>query len=101
MQVLQAGVMAACAALTLAGCATNVATVRHATFEYSGREVEVTRETFTLSSSGPQVRYFVTSNFQRYPCDGTVPDCRKVYERAETFPRERGNDEPVIWIRRR
>lgn len=87
--------------LSLAACATNVATAPSGSFAYNGRDVEITRETFTLGSGGPQVRYFVESNFVRYPCDGTVPDCRKIYERAETFPRERGRDEPEIWIRPR
>jgi hypothetical protein len=92
---------AAVLVLGVAGCATDVATVQHSSFAYNGRNVEITRETFTLANAGPQVRYFVESNFVRYPCDGSVPDCRKIYERAETFPRERGRDEPEIWIRPR
>jgi hypothetical protein len=80
------------AALLLAGCVTNEMRTTHATFAYNGREVPITRYTFDQGDR-PQVRYFVTSNFVDYPCDGTVQNCRMIFDRAETFPRERGDDD--------
>jgi hypothetical protein len=80
------------AALLLAGCVTNEMRATHATFAFNGRDVPITRYSFT-TGGGPQVRFYVTSNFVDYPCDGTVENCRRVFDRAETFPRERDDDD--------
>lgn len=79
-------VVAVCGGMMLAGCVTDVALVPHDSFPYNGQDVPITRETYTLGDAGPQTRYFVQLNFVRYPCDGTVPDCRATFLRAESFP---------------
>lgn len=83
--------LAMAGAAVLAGCVANEVRAPHATFAYNGRAVEITRYSFDQSGA-PQVRYYVTSNFIAYPCDGTVDHCRRVFDRAETFPRERDDD---------